>query len=153
MRLKILFHHTYLFKTKITNKKMELDKKVTIEIPISTYHNFFENERITEVKFLPLLKGEKEETYNDYDIDWRKYPGKEPEKILFKFFSTNLGKPVEVRWLTGFQNCIKDHAQFIVGGKLENNYIIPNEIIKKRNPGTSLYQLFFNRIYYARTLD
>jgi len=128
-------------KNKIDNiGNVQLEESVLVELPMSMYLKFFGNERIEKIEFLPLLEG-KEAGMNKYDINWKKFNKR--EELLFRFFSQNIGQKVEVGIIYGFQNCILESGQFIIGGTIEESFIVPSQ-----NHRTIEYR----SIYYAKCI-
>lgn len=125
---------------------MELEKTISVELPMATYLKYFGKERIEKVEFTPLIES-KESCMNKYNIDWRKYKWEDRIELLFQFFSFNVGEKVEVGVIYGFANCILEKATFVVGGRIETEWIKPNEIIKN---GYCHNYFNFRNIYYAK---
>ena len=125
---------------------MELEKTILVELPMATYLKYFGKERIEKVEFLPLIE-DKKSCINKYDVDWRKFKWEDRIDLLFKFFSFNIGEKVEIGVIYGSANCILAKSTFIVGGRLENEWIKPIEILEN---GYCHNYFDFRKIYYAK---
>lgn len=124
-------------------------KKVLVELPISTYRKYFENERLDNVGFLPLITST-EVCKNKYDIDWNIYTWEDRIELLFKFFSFNIGKKVEIGVIYGAFNSILEKSTFIIGGNIEKTFIKPIEILEN---GYCHNSFDFRNIYYAKCIN
>jgi hypothetical protein len=128
----------------------ELNNDLVIRIPIATFMKFFYNERIEEVSFTPLIEdNSKDYCINKYEIDWKRFDYNVRIDLLFKFFATNQGSRVEVGVIYGAFNMILEKAVFVVGGRLEKDYIKPLEIISN---GYCYNYFHFKNIYYAKVV-
>lgn len=129
----------------------KLENCITAELPISTYLKYFGKEKIEKIEFLPLIDYRElgQPICGRYDIDYNKFNYEERIKLLFNFFSFNVGEKVEIGTIFGLGNCILAKSTFIVGGRIEQNWIKPMNIIYN----DYCYDFFvFDKIYYAKVI-
>jgi hypothetical protein len=89
-----------------------IERKILVELPFDTYQKYFEKERIESIVF-PL----KPNCFVS-PVDLDKIRLNEVRETLFRFFSFNIGRKVEVITMYGLEHKCKDILHFVIGGNI-----------------------------------
>ena len=122
-----------------------MEKKVLIELPLETYNRFFVNERIQAIEF-PLQKNPDKIGRYITAVDLDVFTMDEIKHTLIKFFSSNIGKKVEVNLRYGLGHLCKEKMTFFVQGDIHSDYIKISSEIELSSPHRSAS--FWNPLNY-----